>query len=460
MSDFVKRIEGIMTANFPNGIRDDFIDTNKVLRIYSANYTDEMISRYRITNIIHDNGIEDGGRFYFISERIAENLKQFMTDILKKFSIVYYSVVHEKHADFFAHWHIFSPYILKKILQKVDGKHFYFDEFCSLKSSTRLDGEISKIFTATEKSLSLDDLQEKLPYVPQEKILAVLKDAKKYLSTKSGGFFPLYKIKFDLEEIRVAKQQIFSHIDVNGYAVPEDYSLSSNFALNHELTEKDLRNLIYKIFFAADFTKNRTKLFKKGNCLSGKMSLCRDKLWKFFSAHDELSADKIFAFAEKLEIISTVALEAAYQKMVRVAKNLFIKDSLIHFDIDGIDEALASFVQGKIISLRSVTSFTGFPTVESYPWNLFMLESFLYKYSRRYVYDNVTLNNSNLGAIYPRSKKFEDYLHVQAAVVAQEHVPLKKVAVENFLVEQGFRSNRIDKNTAKVIALAQEISHR
>ena len=35
----------IIMSDFPNGIRDDFIDTNKVLRIYSSKHADEKISK-------------------------------------------------------------------------------------------------------------------------------------------------------------------------------------------------------------------------------------------------------------------------------------------------------------------------------------------------------------------------------------------------------------------------------
>ena len=146
--------------------------------------------------------------------------------------------------------------------------------------------------------------------------------------------------------------------------------------------------------------------------------------------------------------------------MIRAEKNLFVKDALINFDIAAVDEALTSFVRGKIIPLRAVTSFTGFPSVEGCSWNLFLLESFLRKFSRRYVYASHAVNNSNLGAIHPKSLKFENYLDVQAAAVVQEKIPLEKSAVENFLIGQGFRARRIKNVTEQIIVRAQEILSR
>ena len=451
MQNVEQKIIEIISGNFHNGIRDDFIDTNKILRIYSANYNGGNISRGLIANVIHANGIEDGGRFYFIPQSDGDNVKKFIDKILKKFSIVYYSIVHRKHADFFSRLRIFSCEVLKKILQEFDNAHFYFDEFCSVDRRARLDREISKIFAERKTALSPKDLQRMLPYVPEKRIFAVLSDEKKYLLTSAGTYISLSEIQFDLKEIEAARQKIFASIEANGFATPEDYSLSANLLLNSEPDEKNLRNIIYEKFFAADFTKRGKKLFKKNKTSTVTV------LQKFIAEKNELSYENLFSFAENLGITSRTVLGTAYEKMIRAEKNLFVKDALINFDIDGVDEALESFVQGKIIPLRAVTSFTGFPSVAGYSWNLFLLESFLRKYSRQYIYATSAVNSSNNGAIHPKSLKFKDYFDVQAAAVVQENIPPEKSAVEKFLIEQGYKTKSNDRVTERVLVRAQEI---
>lgn len=454
MQDIVKKIIEIIRDNFSNGVRNDFIDTNKVRKIYSASYSDENITQSFIADIIRLHGIEDSGRFYFVSNDNLKDILRFLDKILSSHSIAYYTKIYEKHSEFFAAMHVFSPEVLKKILQTTVDAHFYFSEFCSAKIATRLDYVVAQIFTVTGNSLSLNDLQEKLPYVPSEKILEILSDTKKYLPTSAGKFIPCYKIQFDTEEIFSAWQKISLCIDRVGYATPEDYDLSSNFALNPELAEKDLRNVICEKFFSSDFVKRGKRLYKKGDTAT-KSDGVLNRLRKFIAEQSELPLAKIFAFDKNL--MPNVALSAAYEQMIRVSENYFIKDSLITFDVDGVDEALTPFVQGKIIPLRAVTSFTGFPPIESYPWNLFLLESFLRKYSRRYVYAAPAVNSSNLGAIYPKSMNFADYLDVQVAVIVQEKIPLNKAAVEIFLVGNGFRQRRINKVTERIIARAKEM---
>ena len=459
MQDTVKKIIEIITADFPNGLRDDFIDTNKILRIYAANHSDENISRDFVVDVIHKHGIFDGTRFYFFSENIRENVKQFIDKIFSTCSIAYYGTIYEKHSGFFARFNIFSPEVFKKILRETDGEFFYFDEFCIKNRTIRLDYEISKIFMAAEKSLSIADLQKKLKYVPAEKISEILGNEKKYLPTITDKYVSVSKIQLDFEEIQAAEHQIYLRIKADGYATFDDFSLDSNFALNPELGEKVLSKLIYEKFFSDDFTKRGKKFFKKYAVIEEKNSKrLIDTLREFVVEKDEVTVDELFDCARKFRPDAYgIALNAAFERMIRVDKNLFVKDSLIKFDVKGIDNALTPFVQGKIIPIRAVTSFTGFPPAEGYTWNLFLLESFLRKYSRKYVYHTAVANSANVGAIYPESMNFEDYLEVQAAVVVQEKIPLNKSSVENFLVNRGFRIKRIASTTNRIISAAEDI---
>lgn len=83
MQDFTKKIIEIIRANFTNGIRDDFIDTTKVSKIYSINHPNENISQDSIVRVIHNNGIETNGRFYFVEDREVESIRRLLNDLLQ-----------------------------------------------------------------------------------------------------------------------------------------------------------------------------------------------------------------------------------------------------------------------------------------------------------------------------------------------------------------------------------------
>ena len=456
--DTVKIFFNIVEENFSNGIRDDFIDTGKILRLFSAYYPKVIIFRDSVIDFIHTNGIENSGRFYFFSKDRIESIQFFLDEILKKSPIAYYSSIYKKHFDFFARLNVFSPEILKKTMHSTDTRHFHFSDFCSNIKNARLENEAAKIFNKSGNLLTIEDLQKKLPYVPVEKLAAVLSDTKIFFLTCKKKYVLISKIKFDVPEIEKAKNKISLYIDAEGYAVLDDCNFSSNFARNLELSEKDLRNIIYEKFLSLDFIKRGNKLFKK-NLTSPKndsLSLI-DRLKNFVANQNELSAKKLFSTAQSLGIEKNVALYKAYEKMIRVDENFFVKDSLINFDVEKIDNALSSFVQEKIIPLRAVTSFSCFPPIGNYSWNLFLLESFLRKYSQKYTFNSTGTNNSNTGSIYPKFMKFADYLEVQTAAVIQEKIPLTKFEIENFLLGQGYRTIRLNKVTERIIRSAQEI---
>ena len=145
------------------------------------------------------------------------------------------------------------------------------------------------------------------------------------------------------------------------------------------------------------------------------------------------------------------------KNITRVSADLFVKNDSVSFDIAAVDYALEKFVQGKIIPLRAVKDFTKFPPVENYSWNLFLLESFLKKYSEKFIFDTTYISSSNIGAIYPKSMKFTDYLDVQVAAVIQEKILLEPEAVGNFLVGEGYRGQRSAKIIQRVIQQAKKI---
>ena len=459
--DTVKRFKYIIEENFSNGVRDDVIDINKILRIFSDYYPGEIIFRDRLVEIIHTTCIENSGRFYFFSDDRIDTIQCFLDEILRKSPIAYYSAVYQKHLDFFYRMHIYSSEVMKKTLQIYDQRHFHFPDFCSNIKLPRLENEVAKIFDSLNYPLSIDDLLKKLPYVPAEKIVAVLAESQNYFVSYKRNYINVANIQFDLSEIELAKNKIFQYVDSAGFANLDDLDFSSNCALNLNLAEKDLKNIIYEKFFALSFIKRGNKIFKKTVSSPKNDSLTLfDRLRNFVAKQNELSVKKLFAVAQRLGIDSTFALSVACEKMIRVDKNFLVKDSLVNFDVDKIDCALADFVQNKIIPLPAVTSFSCFPQVENYSWNLFLLESFLRKFSKKYVFRSTGINSSNTGGIYPKFMKFADFLEVQVAAVIQENVPLKKFDIENFLVEQGYRTKRLSKVTEKIIRRAQEILNK
>ena len=450
MADVAKVID-IIKNNFSYGIRPDYIDTGKVARLYSEKYSDDSISREFISEIIHNEGIPYGSIFYFFSQKSTAEILHFFNNILQNNSIAYYSIIFQEHSRFFIQWHIGSIEILVKFLQRIKSRNFFSWEFCSANKVTSLAHEIFKLFVESERSLSFEDISQKLQYVPPEKIRVELEDTKQYLPTLNGRYILRSKIEFNRTEILEVQKQISEDIDLKGYAYLEDYEFPANMFINSEIADSQLYDLIYENFLSVNFIKRGNKIYKKQNFQPRSSESPSVVLRKFINKKDELSLAELLSFSENLKINNQNALKIAYEKMCRVNSHLLVKKSLIKFNVSGVDESLSSFVQGKVISLKNVTSFTGFPSVEGSTWNLFLLESFLRNASRKYILVTPNINNSNIGAIHPISMIFKDYLSVQAAAVVQAKLKLEKKIVEDFLIEEGYINMRREKNINAII---------
>jgi len=53
-------------------------------------------------------------------------------------------------------------------------------------------------------------------------------------------------------------------------------------------------------------------------------------------------------------------LIAAHKILVRVSADLFVEESLIHFDVERVDEVISVYCPGGFIPLKSVTDFSIF----------------------------------------------------------------------------------------------------
>ena len=248
-----------------------------------------------------------------------------MGEIFENYSVVYYSELYRRHDDFFSRLNIFSAEVLKKILIENKQNFFCFDEFCALSRGFKLDYEIVKTFVSENKSLSFDELQTIFRYVPKEKILSIVSNTKKYLPTVTGKYFPILKIKFDAEEISIAEQKIDLSIADKNFAAREDYDLSSNFALNPEIDEKILRDLIFQKFFSDKFNQNRTRLVKKSASIKKNSNNFTDKLRAFFISRENISTESIFNFSENYiphrEVV-TVAFPVIDRMTTRISADL------------------------------------------------------------------------------------------------------------------------------------------
>ena len=453
----IKKIFAVAQEIFPNGVRADFIAVNKIKIAYRKKYGEEIPPKFDVLDFLDTKTFPYDGKVYFISAKARSRVVNFADKLLTEGNlIVFYESLYQRHRETFNALKIFSPELVAAILRAAEEnifftEKFFGEKFFAINRYVTLKAVVEYILRNCA-SITLAELQESLPYVPTDELRKTLSDTKAFLQTTAGKFSLPKALQVDEREIESARKKFFAEIKSNGYAVLNAKLFPESFAANPELSEKNFCKVLFNKFFIDDF-------YRQGNILTtnGQFLFVKDLLVDFCARHDELSVNEVIARGREFDNVpSNYGLTAAFVTMTRVSKDLFVKDEHVHFDVDGTDAALNNFVQDKtVIALRDVTSFATFPPVENFIWNLYLLESFLRKFSRQFRFYTSATNNSLVGAICPRKKFFLDYLAVQSEAVAQADIPLDTKSVDDFLIDKGYRMKRIKKVTEEIIAWAR-----
>jgi hypothetical protein len=130
------------------------------------------------------------------------------------------------------------------------------------------------------------------------------------------------------------------------------------------------------------------------------------------------------------------AFQALYDEMVRIDKNRFVASQNVNFEVDTIDEILSGFIREHFCAIKDITTFAMFP-VCGQSWNLYLLESYCYRYSKKYSLHVLHFNDKNAGII--AEKDFDKkYIEMLAIAVARTSVKLSPDTIGQYLFDAGY----------------------
>lgn len=449
-------VAAILEEHFPNGIRPkSLIDINKLKGFYSNATGGKSIStNVAIPSLLNAIGILHGEKVYAVSSsgknRLEERLKRL---IAKDNRMYYYDEFYDVHADFFQEMNIFSSELLKTVLSAIFPSLHYTKNYFSTRNDVSIESEVLRCFDAAV-CLSYEQLKVKLLYVPLDKIKRVLVQNSDFIWVSTGVYTHVSKVEIEESERDRAKDKIIADISEGDFASLASLDVSASLELNPDLSETAVRNGLFQICFADRYEKRGNIITLKGMPLNT-VAVFKD----YCLTHDRLTLAELLDFEKEINgRVHSQSLFVAYDTMVRVDKDTFVGDSEIGFNIEATDNALALFIHTDVIPLQAVTSFTQFPHIDGYPWNWYLLESYCKRFSKRFMYQCLSVNSRNVGAIFRRSAGFKDYIDVLAAAVAVSNVELDEKAVGDFLFERRYIAQRtasVSKVTAKARILRE-----
>lgn len=454
-------VSDVLSAHFPNGFRVDSPIELMRFRNYAADSTDIIPPVDEdLKKAISLCGTLFEGKVYVVGKETESRLKEEIgAAIASGVEVIYYASLYARHESWLFAASVISDEMLKAILKTLYPAYQHKANYFSMKRNNGTEisfirNEIMRIW-AGNTLLSYNQISERLPYIPLDKIKHVLALNGEFIWNSTEVYTHIGIVDISDEERAVIENYVAAACRTIGYASMSDVPLGEIKEHNHELTITAIHNAVFAIALSGKYEKRGKIITRKGDILDA-LTIMKER----FRAVDKCSLQELLDIERDLtgEAYLWIALEVGYTALVRIAEDTFVAEKYVHFDVDKIDETLDTFVRGQYLPLKDITTFAAFPHCGQV-WNLFLLESYCRKFSRRYRFEALTVNSRNVGAIVHKSCGLA-YPEIIADAVAVSGVELKKKDVLEFLYNSGYIGKKNYSKTDEIIAEAKNIRER
>ena len=402
----------------------------------SYRYEDE-----KLVEEICECGVSFNGKLYVVREETYTKIDEIIQSLRNRnLYICYYNRLFELNENWLFEEKIISSEMLKNVLENryemFQFKPNYFlmtDEHLNERDALLVD--IEAVWgDATLKSFS--ELEESLPYIPLEKIKYALSVGNQFI----WNSFEVYTRKESFvvtdDQLNEIREKVRLLCDEKGLATFEELPVEDIIAENYELSETAFIDILFDLL-SDEFSRSNKALTRIGEKVDAETEIikyCRDKERCSMQEAETVMKETVGVLRYP------VVVEALNKIMIRIDSETFVSEKFVKFDIEGVDKALDNAISGKVIGMKEITTFGSFPYC-GFQWNLYILESFCRRFSRKFRYDCATANSKNAGAII--RKEFDaSYHEVMAEAVAQSGVKLTEKEVFDYLITSGLMLKR------------------
>lgn len=459
---FAKIIGEVLSAHFPNGFMiDSPIELMRFRRFAVENFgSDISLADEKLKKTISTCGTLFDGKVYLISSEVESRIKNEVDlAVSGGADIVFYSSFYGRNEEWLFAGSVISEEMLKDLLYKLYPQYTHKINYFSPKVEngtelSKIKSELIRVW-GSDVVLNYEQLSERLPYIPLDKIKYVLGQNSNFIRNATEEYTHSSKVNLTDEECVAIVDYVATACRTNGYASLNNIPLGEIEVNNHGLTLTAIHNAVFGIVLADIYDKRGKIITRKGDTLDS-LTLMKEHCRTL----DKCSLQDLLDFERELtgESHRWIALEAGYSVMVRADADTFFAEKYVHFNANEIDATLGLFVTGDYLPLKSVTTFAAFPHCGQ-AWNLFLLESYCRRFSNRFRFAALAYNYKNVGAIVRKRLRLS-YGRIMADAVAKSNIPLEKEAIKEFLCNNGYIGRRSYAKTDELIKHAQVIRER
>lgn len=448
-------LRSIFEKNFKYGFREDSMIDQMKLEGFAEAAGIILPEGKSLKKLIENLGVQNNGKYYFVSDVLVGKIRDMFQGIFDSgVQVVYFEQLYEDKLDFFEESGITSPELLKSILEKIESRYAISRHYVS---SLRI---FNNEFALVEKellrvwdekiALSYDELYVLLPYIPQDKVKFYLSKSDLFVWNANEQFININTIQIDEDMKAEISSFVSSHCLQNGYVSINDLPIETLTSEYYNVSEGALQQAVFRKVLSEQYSLNGKLISIKGENAD-----LATMLQRYCATKTECTFDEIAEYASSIsgEQNRQLVFKVAYEQMVRIDKEHFVSDNNISFDVDVIDDAIAKFLNREYVAILDVASFAMFPLC-GYAWNHYLLESYCYRFSKKYRFLMKTFNDKNVGVIVKKDLELS-YNDVLVDVIVHSRMDLDIDCVADYLYNNGYIAKRRLGNMEELIMKAK-----
>ena len=454
-----EQVTNVLIAHFSNGYRlNSPIEMMRFRSFAAEDLGGELtLSDEELKSYISACGTTYDSKVYVVSAEAKEQIKQLAEEYFADGAqAIFFAEFYAKNENWLFEASVVSEDMLVSLLRRLFPTLRFTQTYFGYTDSpvfATLESEILRVW-GDDVLLTYEQLAKRLQYIPIDRIKHALGQNGDFIWNSLETFSHVSRIKITDEEREAIREAAKQGCNARGYASITELPFGEIEERNYGLSVTAVQNAIYHICLSDKFDKKGKIITRKGDTLDA-LTIMKD----YCRNIDKCSLNDLLNFEKELTgEVHQIAVEAGYTVLVRIDKDTYLADRYVHFNADLIDDAIEVFVKGNYLPLKSFTTFGAFPDCGQ-TWNLFLLESYCRRFSKKFRFDTPSVNSRNAGAVIRKSYGM-NYTEIMTDAVANAGIPLNDLAVEKFLYKNGYIGRSTTAKVGEIIDKAKTIRER
>jgi hypothetical protein len=455
-----EQLRDVLSSRFANGFRlNSPIEMARFRSFVEKDVGEELtLSDDELKSYIAASGMTFDGKVYAVSAQAKERIRRLTEDYFSDGAqAIFFAEFYAKNESWLFEASVVSEAMLVEVLRRLFPKLSFTQTYFGYTDASifaALESEILRVW-GDDILRTYGQLAERLRYIPLERIKYALSQNGDFIWNSVETFSHVSKIEITDEERQVVREAALRECNSRGYASIADLPFREIEERNYGLSFTAVHNAVYRICLSDKFDIKGKIITRKGDTLDA-LTIMKN----YCRTIEKCSLDDLLNYEKELtgKIYRWIPMEAGNTVLVRIDKDTYVADKFVHFDTESVDAAIELFIEGDYLPLISFTTFGAFPHCGQ-TWNLFLLESYCRRFSRKFRFDTPSVNSRNAGAIIRKTCDM-DYTEIMTNAVVNADIPLKDTAVGKFLYESGFTGRSTTAKVNEIIDKAKAIRKR